>query len=193
LLDAAAVYYAALRRDAGTTSDTVDLTEAATEVERISDAWFGAGRHANLDSMIRTASAGVPRAFDGDQRPEPVEWRRWGNRILKCDTADHFLDHSWARRQDIAFDLAGFMDEWHLDTDERARFLGAYMAASGDHGAPKRLSLFRCVYHAHRLAMYDTAYHAGMGDGEPSLARKRQSVGEHLAVALAASTAASCD
>jgi hypothetical protein len=192
LLDAAATYYAGLYRDAGQSSDAIDLAGLATTVEGIRDAWFGVGDFGDLGSMLRAAAAATPRACQGDQRPEPIEWRRSGNRILKCDTADHYLDHSWARRQDIAFDLAGFMDEWRLDPSRRTQFMAAYTRESGDSGASNRLPFFRCVYHAHRLAMFDTAYHAGMDDGEASIAKKRQSEGEWLAIALAAQPATRC-
>jgi hypothetical protein len=192
LLDAAATYYAGLYRDTSPASGAIDLVDLATTVEEIRDAWFGVGAFGDLGRMVQAAAAGRPRAGEGDQRPEPVEWRRSGHRILKCDTADHYLDHSWARRQDIAFDLAGFMDEWHLDPGRRDRFMVAYTRASGDTGAPNRLPFFRCVYHAHRLAMCDTAYHAGMDGGEAAIATKRQSVGEWLAIALAAQPATSC-
>jgi hypothetical protein len=192
LLDAAATYYAGLRRDTSPSSNAIDLAELVTTVDEIRDAWFGVGGFGDLGPMLQAAAAGTPRTCEGDQRPEPVEWRRSGHRILKCDTADHYLDHSWARRQDIAFDLAGFMDEWHLDPDQRDQFMAAYTRASGDIGAPNRLPFFRCVYHAHRLAMFDTAYHAGMDDGDGSIAGKRQSVGEWLAIALAAQPAARC-
>jgi hypothetical protein len=164
-----------------------------TTVEDIRNAWFGGAAFGDFGPMIRAAGASAPRPFDGDQRPEPVEWRRWGNRIVKCDTADHFLDHSWARRQDIAFDLAGFIDEWRLDPREREQFITTYTRESGDGGAPYRVPFFRCVYQAHRLAMYDTAYHAGLDDGDHSIARKRQSVGEQLAVALTNPRIAPCD
>ncbi len=193
LWDAAAAYYAGLRREAEASGAGMDLAGPAMEVEQMRDAWFGPPGPDDLGPKMRTAEAGLPRAFDGDQRPEPVEWRRWGNRIIKCDTADHFLDHSWARRQDIAFDLAGFIDEWQLDSSERDRFLTTYMAKSGDDGAPKRIPFFRCVYQAHRLAMYDTAYHADMDVGDGSIARKRQSIGVNLAAALATPAAALCD
>ncbi|MGH2344322.1 MAG: hypothetical protein ACRDG4_03790, partial [Chloroflexota bacterium] len=135
-------------------------------------------------SMAHAAHAACPRALDGDQRPEPVEWHRTGDRVLKCDTADHFLDHSWARGQDIAFDLAGFIDEWALDHAERTRFLAAYVAESGDSGATRRLPFFRCVYNAHRLAMLDTAYHAEANKGAGPVSAARQLAGERLTAAV---------
>jgi hypothetical protein len=191
IIDAAARYYAFVRHTAESGGHEIDFRDLSATVEDIHTAWGGSGRLPQLSTMTEAASAAGSRALAGDQRPERVEWRIVGDRILKCDTADHFLDHSWTRTQDIAFDLAGFIDEWELNAAEQAHFLAIYVGASGDSGAQHRLPFYHCVYNAHRLAMLDTAYHAGGHLDLSRLTAARQLAGERLIAALSP-TAAPC-
>ncbi len=191
IIDAAARYYGFVRHTAERAGEEIDFRDLNATVEDIHTAWGGSGRLPQLSRMTEAASAADPWALAGDQRPERVEWRMVGDRILKCDTADHFLDHSWARTQDIAFDLAGFIEEWELDAAEQARFLAIYAGASGDSGAQHRLPFYHCVYNAHRLAMLDTTYRAGGHHDLGRLTAARQLAGKRLIAALSL-TAAPC-
>ncbi|MGH2411138.1 MAG: hypothetical protein ACRDGS_12315 [Chloroflexota bacterium] len=191
VLDAAPPYYAYLRRHCPAKVG-VDFAELERIVADTGMAWLGRS-HAGLVRRMAAAAAGAgPRALLGDQRPEPVEWVGRGSAILKCDAADHFLDHSWARNQDIAFDLAGFMELWAITDQERGPLLNAYVSLSADPGVFTRLPLFRAVFAAHRLAMLDTAYHAGGSDPEGALDAERRRMGRMLAASLTEPSSAPC-
>ena len=176
----AAAYYAFLRRSF-TVPEGPDILALAEIVEEIAGNWFGE----TLPGDLRPLLSGMRdvRAVEGDQRPEPVEWRAMGGRILKTDAADHYLDHTWARRMDVAFDLAGFSVEFGLSEAAEGELLRRYAVASGDRSIGTRIPFFRAAYAAHRLATADTAYHAG-GGGSARLDHQRRRMADGLAAAL---------
>ncbi|HVA92409.1 MAG TPA: hypothetical protein VNL71_21510, partial [Chloroflexota bacterium] len=192
VLDAAPGYYAHLRRTYPA-EIAVEFDDLAQTVEEISEAWLGDG-HGDLVRRQAGMAAGADAcALLGDQRPEPAEWAVRGASVVKVDAADHFLDHSWARNQDIAFDLAGFIEQWALTTVERARLLDSYVSRSADPGVHARLPFFHAVFAAHRLATLDTAYHAGVVGHAGAVDTERQRMGQALMAALTQRTAAACD
>jgi len=191
VLDAAPRYYAYLRCHCPAEVG-IDFGDLARIVADTSTAWLGDSR-AGLVRRLAGAVAGAdPRALIGDQRPEPGEWIARGAAIVKCDAADHFLDHSWARRQDIAFDLAGFLDLWAITDRERQVLLASYVSQSADPGVYARLPFFRAVFAAHRLAMLDTAYHAGESGTIGAVEAERSRMGQILAAALTEQPDAPC-
>lgn len=191
VLGTAPRYYAYLRRHCPANVE-VGFGDLARIVEDAGMAWLGSS-HASLVRQLAVAAAGAdPRALLGDQRPEPIEWVWRGSDIVKCDAADHFLDHTWARYQDIAFDLAGFLESWAVTDRERISLLDSYVSLSGDPGVHARLPFFRAVFAAHRLAMLDTAYHAGGAGSVGVLDIERRRMGRILAAALTEESCASC-
>jgi hypothetical protein len=193
-IDVAARYYAHLRRhyacdaaDAARRDQIVDLT---TTVESIARAWFGDPRTAGIQRAADQLQDLLP--LRGDQRPEPVEWIVRNGVTLKCDGGDHYLDHTWARSQDICFDLAGFILDFALTQAQQRALIESYVRQSGDIHATSRLPFFRMVYAAHRLAALDTAYHAGRDEDRPRLERERGRMAEALDVALRADGVAGC-
>ena len=188
-LDAAAAYYAFLRRTFSV-AEYLDERALAETVEAIAGKWFGQ----QLPGDLRPLLVGMRGAcaIEGDQRPERVEWWAAGGRILKTDAADHYLDHTWARRMDVAFDVAGFSVEFALSPAREGELLSRYAAASGDPCIGTRMPFFRAVYAAHRLATADTAYHAGGGISD-ALDQQRRHMAASLAVTLRGDRGSGCD
>ena len=187
-LKAAAAYYAFLRRSFAV-ADVPDTSALAETVEEIAGNWFGATLPGDLRPLL--ARMRDVRAIEGDQRPEPVEWRAVAGRILKTDAADHYLDHTWARRMDVAFDLAGFSLEFRLSKEAEGELLRRYAVASDDPCIGTRMPFFRAAYAAHRLATADTAYHAG-GGSSAALDHQRRRMADGLATALRGDRDAEC-
>ncbi|HWE61049.1 MAG TPA: hypothetical protein VHB98_05005 [Chloroflexota bacterium] len=189
----AARYYAYLRRycarDEPEPAIREHLAELAATVQQIAGEWFGMA----VPGDVRRATAQLRhvRLLQGDQRPEPVEWIQRGATVLKCDAGDHFLDHSWARTQDICFDLAGFIQEFALTRLQQRELIDRYAQASGDTQVRSRLPFYRAVYAAHRLAALDTAYHAAQGE-RPLLEVERSRMAEALGSALHVIGVAEC-
>lgn len=188
-LDAAAAYYAFLRRSFSV-AECPDTQALAETVEAIAGKWFGQ----TLPGDLRPLLAGMRGvgAIEGDQRPERVEWRAAGGRILKTDAADHYLDHTWARRMDVAFDVAGFSVEFALSPAREGELLSRYAAASGDPCIGTRMPFFRAVYAAHRLATADTAYHSG-GGISAALDQQRRHMAASMAATLRGNRGSGCD
>ena len=188
-LAAAAEYYAFLRRSFSVAEcpDTQALTET---VEAIAGKWFGQILPGDLRPLL-AGMRGVA-AIEGDQRPERVEWRTASGRILKADAADHYLDHTWARRMDVAFDVAGFSVEFALSPARESELLSRYAAASGDPCIGTRMPFFRAVYAAHRLATADTAYHAG-GGISATLDQQRRRMAASLEATLRGDGGSGCE
>jgi hypothetical protein len=179
VLALAARYYAFIFRH-GKSSPQVTMDELAATVQAIGAAWLATTDFPALRTdAARAARSGI-QAVEGDQRPEKREWLLAGDRILKGDAADHFLDHTWARSMDICFDLAGFALEWELRSVEVACLLQTYSRLSGDRTAEHRLPFFAAVYTAHRLATYDQAFHAARPMQQQAIDARRRVYGTAL-------------
>lgn len=92
------------------------------------------------------------RPVIADGRMQPHEWfcaadGRW----LKLDGATHGDDHFFPGPCDIAWDLAGIIVEWGLDSSATERLLHKYKLSSGDHVMP-RIDDYVLAYAAFRLA-----------------------------------------
>ena len=191
VFDAAPRYYAYLRRHCPAMVG-IDFGDLERIVEDTSTAWLGRSHAGRVRRLARAAAGADPRALLGDQRPEPGEWVGRGSAIVKCDAADHFLDHSWARHQDIAFDFAGFLDLWAITDRERRALLASYVSHGADPGLYARLPFYRAVFAAHRLARLDTAYHADGSGQESAVEAERSRMGQILAAALTEQPGATC-
>jgi len=186
---AAARYYAYLRRHCAA-PETPDHAELAGCVQQIARDWFGEATPPDALRRYLGQMRDV-RSLHGDQRPEQVEWIVHGGRVFKCDAGDHFLDHTWARCQDVCFDIAGFSMEFALHAGQQRELLAIYARESRDAFVTTRLPFFQAVYAAHRLAALDTAYHAGAADRR-ALDRERRRMAAALGRALRICGGAAC-
>jgi len=87
-----------------------------------------------------------------DNRMAPHHWfvAKHG-RVWKLDAAIHGDDHFLPGLCDIAWDLAGVIVEWSLDSSEREAFLQRYRRASAD-DASSRIESYEIAYAVFRLA-----------------------------------------
>jgi hypothetical protein len=122
-------------------------------------AWFGAALDRELGALscYRPVVEECGRA-GGDGKPQPFEWLA-GRPLLKCDAADHHLDHGAVWPMDPAYDLAGTAIEWGLTAAGTAALVRRYVEVSGDRLVAGRLPFYRIVYAAALLGQHDFAYH----------------------------------
>jgi hypothetical protein len=98
-----------------------------------------------------------------DARMLPHEWLRTADgRILKLDALSHGDDHFFPGPCDIAWDLAGTIIEWQMDSAASADFLARYQHLSGD-DARDRLPDYLLAYTIFRMAWSKMAARASAG------------------------------
>ncbi|PYP91626.1 MAG: hypothetical protein DMG65_07275 [Candidatus Angelobacter sp. Gp1-AA117] len=92
-----------------------------------------------------------PAIVDG--RMQPHEWVLSADgQMLKTDSGAHGDDHFFPGATDIAWDLAGAIIEWQMNTRATETFLRMYHRASGDDararigGYLKAYAVFRCAW-----------------------------------------------
>jgi hypothetical protein len=96
-------------------------------------------------------AADCPRQAYGDGHLQPYEWLVKGAEPpRKADGVGHDCDHTLVGRQPIAWDVAGAIVEWQLDTAAVARLLSAYQAAGGPPIDAASLQFYRLAYVALR-------------------------------------------
>ena len=95
----------------------------------------------------------VERPVIADARMMPYEWRRRraGDSLWKLDAAAHGDGHFFPGPCDIAWDLAGAVVEWKMDSAASEAFLGRYRQASGD-DASLRIAPYLTAYCAFQNA-----------------------------------------
>jgi hypothetical protein len=94
----------------------------------------------------------VERPVLADGRMQPHEWLLdAGGRMVKTDSGSHGEDHFFPGPTDIAWDLAGAIVEWGMNTVQAHSFLEAYRHHSGD-GAAARIDGFLIAYATFRRA-----------------------------------------
>jgi hypothetical protein len=98
---------------------------------------------------------------DGHMRPH--EWLTGGARHLKTDGVEHHDDQFFPGPTDIAWDLAGAIDEWRLGTAESEALVRRYAAATRDWDVTERLPFYRAAYLAFR-AGYTSVSAAQLAD-----------------------------
>jgi hypothetical protein len=110
-----------------------------------------------------------------DARMLPHEWLcTEDGRILKLDAVSHGDDHFFPGPCDIAWDLAGAIIEWQLDSVAIADFLATYERFSGD-DPRDRLPDYLLAYTIFRMAWSKMAARASAGSpDELSLHRDYQ-------------------
>jgi hypothetical protein len=107
-----------------------------------------------------------PTIVDG--RMQLHEWllTRSGD-IFKTDSGSHGDDHFFPGPTDIAWDLAGAIVEWRMDTAQAGYFLDRYARVSGDR-ADARVADFVTAYTVFRWAYCKMAAQAMQGTPEHS-------------------------
>jgi hypothetical protein len=106
-----------------------------------------------------------------DGRMQPHEWLMLSNgTILKTDATSHGDDHFFPGPTDIAWDLAGAIVEWQMDSHTAESFLTRYTRLSGDDPRP-RISVFLLAYTVFRMGYSKMASEAEAGTAEESRLR----------------------
>lgn len=107
-----------------------------------------------------------------DGRMQPHEWLvTKEGRLLKTDFGSHGDDHFLPGPTDIAWDLAGAIVEWRMNTHQAKEFIELYHCASGD-DASARIDGFIKAYAVFRLAYCLMAANAMSGSDEEARLRR---------------------
>jgi hypothetical protein len=88
-----------------------------------------------------------------DGRMLPHEWIATAQGYRKVDALDHGDNHFFPGPVDAAWDVAGALTEFSLDTAARHRLLDQYQVRTGDRGIRRRLPFFTVAYLAFRAAI----------------------------------------
>ena len=121
---------------------------------------------------ITAPELAVERPVIVDGRMQPHEWRRTQDgRVLKTDATEHGDDHFFPGPTDIAWDLAGAIVEWELDSAGAAFLLAEYQRLSGD-DASSRIGDYRLAYALFRLGYCSMAADAMRGSEEEARLRR---------------------
>lgn len=141
---------------------------------------------ADLSHMIATnlreefgeefdADLRVEKLIIADGRMHPHEWLLNGaGEIVKMDALSHGDDHFYPGPTDVAWDLAGAIVEWGMDSTASDSFLREYQRSSGDDPRP-RLPGFLLAYTIFRLGYCRMAAEAMRGtEDEPRFLRDYQ-------------------
>ena len=100
-----------------------------------------------------------------DGRMLPHKWIDTDGALLKVDSAIHGDDHFFPGPTDIAWDLAGTIVEWELDSTATRSFLDSYFRKSGD-DAQHRLPNYLLAYSIFRTAFCKMAAASMQGSEE---------------------------
>jgi hypothetical protein len=92
-----------------------------------------------------------------DGRMMPHEWILTDKGIFKTDHLEHHCDQFFHGSQNIAWDIAGFCEEFGLSKQQRDVFTEMYMEKTGDTLFQKRLPFFTIAYLAFRLGYVSLA------------------------------------
>jgi hypothetical protein len=107
-----------------------------------------------------------------DARMFPHEWIETSTGYLKVDPLDHHDDHFFPGPQDIAWDVAGTIVEFQLDSAAENYFLECYERNSADRNISTRLPFYRLAYLAFRFGYSDLAMHSLEGTEDAARFRK---------------------
>lgn len=139
--------------------EILEMIRVNTE-EGLGPGWTEALRA--LERMRPEVSARPTVAIDG--RMLPHEWLRTPQGYLKADGIEHHADHFFPGCQDIAWDLAGAILEFDLDTAAQAALLARYQTLTNDRTVARVLPFYRTAYAAYRLG-YATLASQVLGQG----------------------------
>lgn len=102
-----------------------------------------------LKAFRKIVDDGFPSEVDG--RMLPHEWIDTGRGYIKADGFDHYSDQFFPCAQDIAWDIAGAIAEFGLDSHRSARLMERYVSLTKDREVEARLPFFSIAYIAYRL------------------------------------------
>lgn len=123
----------------------------------------------NLERAIgvsRQITLPIERAVIADGRMMPYEWIQLSDgRLQKFDAADHGQNHFFPGPTDIAWDLAGAIVEWRLDSEAAELLVGEYRRHAND-AVEKRLPNYLIAYAGFRMAFAQSAAHSASDSEE---------------------------
>jgi hypothetical protein len=148
----------------------------------------------NLERAVgvsRSVTLPIERPVITDSRMMPHEWIfSPSRRLLKVDASTHGDDHFYPGPADIAWDLAGAIVEWKLDSDAADLLVEEYVRSSGDQIA-RRLPGYLVAYCVFRLAFTSSARNSiDAGQERARFEREAATFRTKLATLLQLSTAA---
>jgi hypothetical protein len=156
--------YCAFRADAVQTS-------APANVELETMLRFNVKEEFGVDLPTSASEIRVSKPVIADGRMLPHKWIKSDGALLKLDSAIHGDDHFFPGPTDIAWDLAGTIVEWDLDSESAQFFLDCYYRSSGDN-ASDRVANYLLAYSVFRTAYCKMASASMHGsDEEPRLVR----------------------
>ena len=124
------------------------------------DQEFGAPPPLDLEPLV----CDRPIVTDGQMHPN--EWMREENgHIIKLDAATHGDDHFFPGPTDIAWDLAGAIVEWRMETDAANRLIARYKELTEDDPST-RLPAYLLAYSVFRMGYCKMAAEAEKGSAE---------------------------
>jgi hypothetical protein len=161
VLDRLASYLAFLRRTfaTGRRASVGDLVEMM-QVNALEG--LDAERVPAIDVLGHDASAFDEPQIGVDGRMLPHEWLSTASGLVKTDALDHHADDFFPGSRDIAWDVAGAIVEFGLDTNSTARLVTKYRARSGDRTITRRVPFYEAAYLAYRLG-YTTLASEALG------------------------------
>jgi hypothetical protein len=86
-----------------------------------------------------------------DNRLLPHEWLRSSDRVLKTDALDHHVGHDLVGCQDMAWDIAGAIVEFELNSGEAAELVNLAAHSGGRDVDRELLDFYRVAYLAFRV------------------------------------------
>jgi thiamine kinase-like enzyme len=98
----------------------------------------------------------------------PHEWIESDGRLIKLDANSHGDDHFFPGPCDIAWDVAGAIVEWDMDSEAREYFVNEYIRESGDR-VQSRLNSYLLAYATFRMGWSKMAAHASAGEFDQQL------------------------
>jgi hypothetical protein len=170
---------------AGTSPDSMLAMIEENVREGLGASGSAAAAAAHLERWRRVLEDAQPVITDGHMMPH--EWLRTGggDRWAKADGVSHHDDHFLPGCQDIAWDVAGAIEEWGLAHAQRALLLSTYSTASGDSTIEQRLPIWRAAYLAYRLGYTSLAVEAlGVDADGRRMGAARRRYARRLRVAL---------
>jgi len=118
---------------------------------------------------LKDFSLPVEHRVIADARMLPHEWLHTeSGEILKLDGSSHGDDHFFPGPCDIAWDLAGTIVEWRMDSAQSAAFLSLYRQESGD-DAERRIRDYVLAYAIFRMGWSKMAAKASAGTFDEKL------------------------
>jgi len=137
--------------------------EDNTELEKMLR--FNAREDLQVELPLEASTLSLIKPVLADGRMLPHKWIECGGQWLKVDSVTHGDNHFFPGPTDIAWDLAGTVTEWELDSKQQSCFLDHYRDASGD-DASYRLPGYLLAYSVFRMAFCKMAAAAMRGSEE---------------------------